>query len=323
MSDSIFYVNDEPYCVWDEDLPERTREFLSGLDPTYFHYAYRAHLDADLSTEDERRAAVALKLGLHHALETFFSLVGALVQAPDCPFAWISKCSTPTLRSVIERIHRQDPLLFTKLRQRPVTWNSVAVAVFSNYQAGSARHADAVKLFAEAWKRMALEFLRPQHADEYNSMKHGFRVGTGGFKLEFAPAPPDGSAPPQTDFLVLGDSKYGVTYMKVTPLTKRAGERSLIVERHAQNWSIDRIALMAQMTYLSIANVVTALKIGNGFKPSECAYVAPTDLEDLLKAWTYSTGVTDLKWSGSTPRGARPLTRAEIEEHLDTSRGAA
>ena len=72
-------VNREPYCLWDTDLIGRSREFLKGLDPEFFEYSLNVHLEA----RDQQRASVALRLALHHALETLFSLLGAYIQAPD------------------------------------------------------------------------------------------------------------------------------------------------------------------------------------------------------------------------------------------------
>ena len=74
MQNSIFVVNKEPYCIWEIDVGERNREFLSGIDPEYFSYLAEIHLNAD----DEKRAAIALRAAFHHALETLFSLIRCL-----------------------------------------------------------------------------------------------------------------------------------------------------------------------------------------------------------------------------------------------------
>lgn len=83
MENSIYVVNKEPYCIWEVDIKERNKEFLNGIDPEYFYYLAELHAGAD----DEKRAAIALRSTLHHAMETMFSLLGAYIQAPDCAYA--------------------------------------------------------------------------------------------------------------------------------------------------------------------------------------------------------------------------------------------
>src|SRR5207249_4261719 len=118
------------------------------LDPEYFDYATSAHIAKD----DEKRASVALRVALHHGLETFFSLVGALVQAPDCPYAWLSKCSTSALRSVVARVNKGDPTLFTKLNVSAPSWSEVARCAYLTYMPGTERQTQTVQGFAELWQ---------------------------------------------------------------------------------------------------------------------------------------------------------------------------
>lgn len=114
MHNSIFVVNEEPYCIWEVDLPERNMEFLNGIDVEYFDYAIKVHLEA----EDEKRASIGLRTTLHHAIETLFSLLGAYIQAPDCAYAWIAKCSNKELRSVVTKVSGLRNSLFTTQQSR-------------------------------------------------------------------------------------------------------------------------------------------------------------------------------------------------------------
>lgn len=124
MQSTIFAVNDEPFCLWEVDLAARNRAFLDGIDPDYFNYVLQAHAN----TDDEKRALVAIRLVLHHAIETMFSLLGAFVQAPDCSYAWIAKCSNGELREFAERVNPADASLITKLK------HSINKLVLSGYR---------------------------------------------------------------------------------------------------------------------------------------------------------------------------------------------
>lgn len=125
MKSAIFAVGDEPYCLWESDVDERTRDFLAGLDPEFFSYVLNAHME----TEDEKRASVAIRLALHHGTETLFSLLGTFVQAPDCPYAWIAQCRTEELREVVRRIGDGDGSLIAKRGKPFLGWEDVAAAV--------------------------------------------------------------------------------------------------------------------------------------------------------------------------------------------------
>ena len=88
MDRYVFAVADEPYCCWEYDLAERNQRFLATLDATYFHYVADRHFE-EVEGENRQRAAVALRAAYHHGLETLFSLLGALTQAPDAVPAWL------------------------------------------------------------------------------------------------------------------------------------------------------------------------------------------------------------------------------------------
>lgn len=314
MQSSTFLVNNEPYCIWDPELKESCKRFLTGLDPEYFLYAFNTHLE----TEDEKRASVALRLCLHHGLETFFSLVGAFIQAPDCPFAWLSKCSTAALRSVVERIGKGDKDLFTKLNVSEPSWSEIARCVHHAYLPGTERQAETVDGFARLWQRMAHEFLTAEHIDEYNSIKHGFRVRSGGFDLSVAIESSPGVEPAPEAFMGLGKSDFGSTFFKIEPLSAAKGERSLVMAEQSLNWSLERIVLLNQATYISINNLVSALRIVNGFAASDCKFLRPEDSKNFLSAWEHSTGIGSMTWRrGTNPTIARTLTRREILDALN------
>lgn len=179
MNNTIIVVNDEPYCIWEHDLKGRNNEFLESTDVEYFDYVLNTHL----TTEDEKRAAVSLRMTFHHALETLFSLLGSYVQAPDCAYAWIIKCSTTDLREVIRRINQEDKTLISKLKLTDISWRAIAELIFYCYMPGTGKNKITTELFAQLWQRLAHEFLDKNYVDEYNSLKHGFRIRAGGFGL--------------------------------------------------------------------------------------------------------------------------------------------
>lgn len=309
MQSSIFAVNDEPYCLWEVDIASRTRTFLDGIDTDYFDYVLKAHTN----TEDEKRGLLAIRLSLHHSIETMFSLLGAFVQAPDCPYAWIAKCSNTELREFIARVSKEDASLITKLNIPPINWTSIASAVFSTYQPGTDRQKCTIKCFARLWGALTEEFLNQAHIDEYNALKHGFRARPGGFTLAFGIEPVYGISPPDAEMKTLGQSDFGATFLKIEWFGSGNGGRHIRSRKTSVNWSLERVVLLQQLVYMSINNVVSALKVVNNYAPSTCRFLRPENDSDFEQPWTYTTGVASINIDYALDESLLPtLTKADL-----------
>jgi hypothetical protein len=292
MKSSVFAVNDEPYCIWEFDIAARTRVFLDGLDPDYFDYVLQTHIN----TQDEKRALISIRQSLHHATETMFSLLGSFVQAPDCPYAWIAKCSNVELREFAERVNRNDASLITKINIPSISWTSVANAVFATYLPNTDRQKDTIQCFANLWGVLTEELVNQAHIDEYNALKHGFRVHPSGFSLAVGIEPIYGVPPPHSEIQTIGQSEFGATFLKIESFGSCKSSRHIRSRQTSVNWSFERIVLLHQLVYISINNVVSALKIVNNYAPSTCRFLRPENDSDFEQPWKYSTGVTSLNF---------------------------
>jgi hypothetical protein len=287
LQNTIIVVNEEPYCIWEVDLAKRNTEFIEGIDVDYFEYLLNLHLDA----EDEKRASIALKTTLHHAIETFFSLLGAYIQAPDCAYAWVAKCSNTELRSLIKKVADRDSSLFTRLNIEGVSWKTLAELIFQRYMPNTERAEITKKSFAKFWSRLAHEFLDDKNIDEYNSLKHGFRVRSGGFSLALGKQTEKGVEAPREEMTSLGGSEHGTTFIRLEPIGEIKNNRSLRSRKLSLNWKLEKVILQLQLVSASIVNIVSALKIANGIKASECKFSIPEKGEDYEKPWSFSPGV--------------------------------
>lgn len=313
MQNTIFLVNDEPFCLWDFDLKKRNNEFLKGLDAEYFEYCLSTHLE----TEDEKRASLALRVALHHALETLFSLIGAYVQAPDCAYAWLAKCSTSDLRTFVSRAAQGYPEVFTKLNIPSVTWETVARAAFDTYMPGTERQQKTIELFSTAWARLAHEFLDQNHIDEYNSLKHGFRIRRGGFSLAVGIEPSYGVPPPDDQMHLLSHSNFGASFFKIEPISADKKNRSIRARRTSVNWSPERTVLSLQLVYMSLNNVISALRIVNGWSASECKFLRPENDEDFNEPWRHTPGVTSINFDHVIDeKNTVSITKQELLERI-------
>lgn len=309
MQSSIFAVNDEPFCLWEAEPEYRVRRFLDGIDIEFFGYSLQTHLRA----EDEKRALVAIRLSLHHAIETMFSLLGAYVQAPDCPYAWIAKCSNGELREFTERVRRCDSTLISKLNLPDISWASVSKAVFDTYRPGTERQANTVKCFADLWIALTGEFNNNAYVDEYNALKHGFRVRPSGFTLSAGVEREYGVSPPADEMKTIGGSQFGATFLKIESLGAGKGSRHVRSRQTSVNWSLERTILLHQLVHMSINNAVSALKVINKYKPGECLFLRPEDDEDFQEPWRYSPGVTSMNFDHALDESLLPqITKADL-----------
>src|SRR4051812_7198190 len=100
---SRFVVNETPYCVWDWDITEQNLEFINSIDPRYFEHIAKIHGEM-LEGEDQQYAAIALRTAYAHSLETFFALLCATIQAPDCVVGWLLKYRNKELFDLVRKI---------------------------------------------------------------------------------------------------------------------------------------------------------------------------------------------------------------------------
>lgn len=269
-----------------------------------------------METEDEKRASVAIRLALHHGTETLFSLLGAFVQAPDCPYAWMAQCKTEELRKVVSRISSGDDSLITRWKRPILDWTDVSALILQNYQPGTTKQKHNIAGFGSAWNALAGNLQNEVVNHEYNAIKHGFRTRSGGFTLAVGLEEVKGVPAPNSAMNALGGSKFGSMFYRVEKLKEKGG-RHLRSRRTSVNWSLERDILLLQLVQLSINNVITALKVANGVPASECRFQTFSEDEDFMRAWSYSTGVTNLNFDFVLDEHKLPeVTKAEILKQL-------
>ena len=281
MNHFTFVVNDEPYSLWDPDPATRTKQFLDSIDPGFFTYLAESHADNLNSVEHKRRVATATRMAYLHGIETLMTLVGAAVQAPQAPYAWVWLAKTDLLRSVVERITKGDSTLHTELTQWDRTWEGLAKRVFSRctQENGWPQTAES---FGKAWRILAGEFLDEMNQLEYNSLKHGFRIQASGVKIAFGLEHQYGVAPPPEEMKYLGGSDTGSTFYAI----ERAGPdvpgtRSKRSRRRTVNWEPEPMLRGLQLIDVSIRNIVSLMRIANGAQPSTIQFLRLEGVEDL------------------------------------------
>lgn len=278
LQHAAFYVNRTPWCIWSDDLARESRGFLEGIDTGYFEYILATQLAGeDLPTSDVtsdlpaeldlrvRRASALLRTTFHHSMEALFSFLGALVQAPFCPQAWISKCNTDDLRELVRRITEEDQRLHSSLKISSVSWRGIAEHFFDTTHLDSETKARHTHTFSVLWRRLALEFLSPGRIAEHNATKHGFGIRSGGIHLQVGEGDASETPPDQDSYLDLGGSRYGTIFYRaeaVDPANKH--NRSLMTATYCNNWRIEEVTNLIRFASMSFHNVINHLLVLNG-----------------------------------------------------------
>lgn len=205
-------IDEKPFCVWELDQNRRNHNFIKNFDPYYFRYIANMHnsvFKSDEESENHQYSALSIRLTYSHALETFFAFLFASLQAPDCLSGWLKKYSPKDLENLIQKVsHRKN--ILTKIKLESISWVSIAKCIFQNVVLKNSEQSDKYKKkFGLLWKFFSKDFTNDKIREEYNSLKHGFRITPGGFGIAIGlQDAPDKPAPPER-MQTVGYSKFG------------------------------------------------------------------------------------------------------------------
>jgi len=283
-----FAIDERPVCVWAVDAPARSHEFFSLIDPAYFEYVARINAQ-QLSGDDAQRAALSLRTAYSQGLEALMALLCATFQAPDCVYGWLSSYRTRELHAVVRKISLGSPVL-TKVELRPVTWESLALAIHEPLVLPDKESESGLKSgFGRMWRRFATDFLSEIAAEEYNSIKHGHRARPGGFSLGIGEEEIPGVACPPEKMSRIPGSNFGSTFFRMEPL---AGSKlNFRTRRQSRNWSPTNFGNGLMLIAMSLENVLARLRVVAGESAERVKFHFPSRLEAFESPWEEVPGV--------------------------------
>jgi hypothetical protein len=317
MDHFSFLVNDEPFCLWDPDPATRTAQFLDSIDPGFFSYLAESHAENLESEEHKRRVGTATRMAYLHGIETFMTLVGAAVQAPQAPYAWVVLAQTDRLRAVVERITKGDPALHTELTKWDRTWDGLAQRVFAHCQQGD--WAATTESFGKVWRIFAGQFLDEMNQAEYNSLKHGFRIAASGVKIAVGVEHQYGVSPPPEEMKYLGGSNTGSTFYTIERAGPDvSGNKSRRSKRKTVNWQPEPMLRGLQVIDVSIRNIVAFMRIANGAQPSKVKFHRLEGVQDLVGLLKDSVGIKSSSFDTFIPDEQIPATtKKQLLDEID------
>lgn len=276
-------------CFWDRNDAGRQVQFIESMDPSYFAYLGRIH-EAHLSGADSLHAAVALRVTYSHALETLFALIGAAVQAPACPAGWFLKYKNADLNNLIKNIHSHKSF-YNKLGIERGGWPEVVEAL-TPWELPDQAQVELKAATVKFWESLTKEFLDQNFQDEYNSLKHGFRVRSGEWYLAIGREDVPGVPAPPERMQTMAHSQFGSTFLRPMSLKKH----HWAFEEQRVNWNPAEFAKRLPFVVESINNIIAFLKCMNGV-PLQNVQVAFISHEMVHEALSDSDHSTATKFS--------------------------
>ncbi len=316
MQNCLFAVCGEPYSVWGWDLSERNESFISRIDEEYFQYATELnaqHLDGP----NAQRAAIALRNNYYMALETLFSLIGALIQAPDCVPAWILKATTVQVRQLVESLQSGEAKFPSKWCSGDwIDFDFVANLMMQHSSWARDSEDETAMHFSHLLSRLAHDFLDSNNNREYNSIKHGFRAHAGGFVLAIGLQDEQGRPASRERMKSLGGSRFGTSFYAAEPVKGAPALRRdhhLTLRRHALNWLPEVTADRTLLTVMAIKNVKSCLTVAGGTPANTVHFYRPEEPEQFMAPWNRAPGVTSFSFDRVVEEGdIHRMSRDEI-----------
>jgi len=347
-----FVVGERPFCYWALDIGKQTSEFLESIDPTYFesmanvffpHYdEIREDTDKTVSKRliirltdflrhkgfipdcDPQHAALTLRMIYSQALETMFSLLCGSVQAPRCIHAWMLKYRPSEVREILRNIEKHESFPWL-LRAKQPSWYVISDYVLMSLVLEDKEKEEHIKRgFARFWSRLAADFVKQPFTDEYNSIKHGLRVRSGGFSLAIGLQDEPGIPAPKERMRSLGSSEFGSTFN----IVEQIGDHNhhFQSKRSSRNWSPTDLVWALHLITMSLTNVIGSLRILNGKPAEQVRFEWPEDFQMFDEPWKRSMklGITSMEGFGNQipPYLIEPYSRESIlTEYLEGNDG--
>jgi hypothetical protein len=308
-------IDETPLRFWEVEGSDTQLQFLESIDPDYFVYLGRIH-ESQLDGNDSRHAAVGLRISYSHALETLFALIGAAVQAPDCPAGWMLKYKITELNGLLAKITDQKPF-HNRLGLVRSGWTDVAIALSPNDESSDEleEHRSAT---AKLWRALAKQLLDEDFDQEYNSLKHGFRVSSGEWYFALGHEDTPGVAALPERMHLMAQSPFGSSFFRPVWLKKH----QWMFEDQRVNWSPTVFARRLPFIAATTANVLAFLKVANGAQSENLGVILLTHdaVEKALSDPDHSTG-TKLSWRmGNKPKMIPDITAEDIlTKYVQTS----
>lgn len=276
---AFFFVHDRPYCIWSRTITFDNQQFLGRTNASFYKKLAKKQLRRNLDNPRTRaEASIECRLFWHHAVETFVTLAGACIQAPQVAFAYFQMCKSEDSRHLAQNLQNKVEFKFANLKPIEVGWEGYFTAILSRVELFE--RAEMVSFFARAITDVVRRYLTHDHQTEYNSLKHGFRLSTGSVAFTLGNAAGDLDAPDSLKF----DNQDSSALLRIVPIDGVSREKNKI---HLQSeslivgWDLQRTIREIYILSMMIENTVGFIRAITIEKPRKVRFSFP----DLESEW--------------------------------------
>lgn len=278
-------IHERKIAFWDYEISQKNLEFINQIDPAYFDFIAEINLNLinseETSITQKQYAATNLRTAYSQALEVLFSFLFATLQAPHCVIGWILKYSNDDLQKVVKDFSNEENL-HIGFHNEIKNWNDLSNLVFDFLDTNQKQNEQNKILgFAELWKNFALDFLEEKTKNEYNSIKHGLRLGMQGHQLSVGPIENSKSCKTDQNFRKVVDNPYGSSFYT----TEKIDNYNFVIHQHFKNWNPENFFSALKLISTSIKNIILFL---NKSKENQMnlQYDFPEDENFYKKPWS-------------------------------------
>lgn len=212
------------------------------------------------------------------ALETFFAMLFATLQAPYCVVGWLQKYNRRDLLELINIVTENREFKLFKVFLKQNRWECISETINLFDVTTSEHRNDFICQFAKFWKLLAKDFIDDRQSAEYNSIKHGFRIEHGGFKLSIGKNTSSGHPTDTKGQMLLGSSKYGSTIQKIEPLINSPkNSKVFTLRRTSFNWDPKFLLKRLQLIGYSLCNIQSFIKAIHKGTPKKELFKVPDE----------------------------------------------
>ena len=290
-------------------MPGKNLRFVDSLNPEYFGYLADT-LAPDLDSDHKLLAGSAIRAAYGLGLETMFSVLFAALQAPGCIAGWLHKYKPEALRDLARRASAGVPYLNYPLLTGH-SFDDIAKMMHSPLNLeDKEKQAALTKGFALSLRRLASDFVDEKRIAEYNDLKHGLRVSSGGFFLSVGTEHEYGVPPPAEEMKGMGGSVWGTRSFSVESLGGKRQKHFWLREQHL-NWLPVNHLHGLHIIAWNLQNVLAWLQIYLGREGAKFTY--PADPTAYEAPWALSSGVNSFNVDHPVPLEAiRDISDEEI-----------
>jgi hypothetical protein len=244
---------------WDTDAKGVNERFLSDIDPEYF-LEIASCLMVKYKQDASPRAALGMRHMYHHSLECMFSMACALVQANNYPIGWIMSYTNGQLRDTVDAISRGRPVPVRFRGLDEPRWSGLLKAIFRRIGPSVPEiQPSALEENASTIGTLARDLVSEVYADEYNSIKHGLRLRSGGFTFRMGLEEEPGKPAPEEAMQTVAHSDTGTSYYKRIPFEIKGDH---MISSRALNWDVETVLYRLHFASVWMANFRALLLMG-------------------------------------------------------------